>query len=268
MKKIITIVSALTVLIAATGYQISVANSNDNNNSSNVSQQEAKVIDSTSIKEKMLNAILYYEDVRGNFKHITPSRNIVVEFEVKENKSPYSNVKVKSKGQVIKESVADENAVVNIYPEEKVYNKIQKAPIDQNKLNKRTLSMSDKDGKALIKIKPDPATAQDAQIVTYPQQVAHWLDDTKENYKIIGNESFLDRDATVIEGALLDELTEKFNADRFKMWVDTETGVLLKLITTNDDGRETSVIEVQEIEFNKGINKKKNTNGPKGYKQM
>lgn len=33
------------------------------------------------------------------------------------------------------------------------------------------------------------------------------------------------------------------------MWVDTETGVLLKLIT----------IEVEEIEFNKGIEKKLDT---------
>lgn len=220
------------------------------------------------IKTKMLNSIHYYNDVKGSFKHVTQRRDIVVEFEVQEGEDPYSYIKVRDKQGIVKESIANDSEVLTLYPREKGYKEIKKQPINPEKLKELNRPSNElKDGKTIKKLRPDPATALDAQIVTYPQQIAYWLDDNEQNYKITGSESFLNRDSTVIEGKLLDSLVDKFDANNFKMWVDTETGVLLKLITTNENGEETSIIEVQEIEFNKGINNKRDTKIQKNFKK-
>ncbi len=98
--------------------------------------------------------------------------------------------------------------------------------------------------------------AQDATIITYPQQIAAWLNDETKNYQIISNESYLNRDSTIIEGKLDALLSQKFNGNLFKIWVDAETGVLFKLITVNEKNEETSKLEVLKIDFNKDIRQK------------
>lgn len=273
MKKVTAIAATVLTVAAATTflfYGTMDSNAKPKNTSIKAQLKTDNLDDNQLIKSKMLNAIHLYKDVQGSFKHVTPNRNILVEFQVQEGENPYSYVKVKDKkNEVTKEILSDEETILTLYPQESAYKEIKKSAMKPEKVN-QFASPSDKvkDGKTIKKLRPDPASTFDAQIVTYPQQIAFWLDDNEQNYEVTGNESFLDREATVIEGKLLDDLSQKFRAENFKMWVDTETGVLLKLITTTENGEETSLIEVQEIEFDKGIKKKKDVNGNKSYKKL
>ncbi|MEJ8548872.1 hypothetical protein, partial [Brevibacillus borstelensis] len=99
-----------------------------------VNAKEERSEKNTLIKEKMLNSIQFYEDVRGSFKHVTPNRDIIVEFEVQEGNKPYSHVKVKDKGGLIKETISDETRLISLYNKEKTYKKTEKAPIKPEKV--------------------------------------------------------------------------------------------------------------------------------------
>lgn len=65
--------------------------------------------------------------------------------------------------------------------------------------------------------------------------------------KIVGEELYLNRNATVIEGKVI----EGKKGDQFKMLVDTETGILLHFLVMNNAGEIIQEIKVQEIEIDK-----------------
>lgn len=78
--------------------------------------------------------------------------------------------------------------------------------------------------------------------------------------------SYPDRAVTVIEGTLDAEMAKKHKATLFKMWVDSETGILLKLEETNANGEFVSGVEVASITFNQAVSRSKfSTETPAGF---
>ncbi|MFD0695423.1 sigma-E factor regulatory protein RseB domain-containing protein [Paenibacillus sp. GCM10027628] len=200
-----------------------------------------------SIKNKMLNAIDNYQRVKGSYKNITKNRNVTVDFDVEQGQSPYSHILLKNiDGSKKKEVVSDSNYLLETDEINRTFTK-EKKVLNREKIETTRESKNSK-GQREFKYRSDPATAQDAQLVTFPQQIAFWLNDDQKNYEIVGTENLLNRDTTVIQGYLNSTLSEKFG-NSFKLWVDTNTGVLLKLITFDQKQQETSRIEVSDIEF-------------------
>lgn len=279
MKKLKTIASLISVsMVAITVLVVISTNSkaNDVQINKEVIKEEAVSVQalttnnvvttnsetSNTIKNKMLNSIDYYKDVQGSYKNKTQHRDVTVEFEVDESNDLYSHILIKDKTGIKKNSVADKDSIVDINDKDKSYVKVIKGKIDESKLKnlrENPRVKKNEKGEAVHIFRADPASAQDAEIVTFPQQIAFWLNDDENNYTIVGQEKFLNRESTFIEGTLTSDLSSKFKANKFKMWVDTKTGVLLKLVTLNDMNQETSNIEVINIEFDAGIKNKLKT---------
>ncbi|MBU7315373.1 sigma-E factor regulatory protein RseB domain-containing protein [Paenibacillus oleatilyticus] len=259
-RSIALVIASISIASGAGFYFTSTTKANDT--AGHVQEQVTIIKPATEIKEKMLNAIDNYQTVQGAYRNVTKNRNITVDFEVEQGSNPYSRILVKDKAGIKKESISDKNTLIEFDVKHKTYTKDDKSKINDEKVAVREFKDS-KNEKHMVH-RSDPATAQDAQLVTFPQQIAFWLKDDEKNYSIVGSETILNRNATVIEGKLTSTLSEKFGS-KFKLWVDTETGVLLKLLTFDAQQNETSRIEVLNIEFNKSLTHKYRTDDTKGF---
>lgn len=84
-------------------------------------------------------------------------------------------------------------------------------------------------------LRPDPTTMELASSVLFPQDVALSYLDNEDNWSIVGEEKMLDRDVVLIEGTFNKKVQENGH-ETFKMWVDKETGILLKYESYTPDG--------------------------------
>lgn len=66
------------------------------------------------------------------------------------------------------------------------------------------------------------------QSIFYQECVFGYLSDFS-SWEILAIEKFLERDCFIVSGTLSGTYSEKVNTESFKMWVDKETGVMLKL---------------------------------------
>lgn len=199
------------------------------------------------IKEKMLNAIDYYSYAKGSYYKLSSSGNVQhIDFEVRQGEHPGSHVMIRDEqGNVIKTGTADSEQIV--IADERSQS-LKKAAT--NSSNKKPEGPRKKmvGGEAHYIYRNDPASPIDGGNVTFPQQLAFWLDDDTKNYKIVGEETYLDRAVTVIEGKVI----EGKSGDQFTMLVDTETGILLHFLTMTKD-KKTMEIKVEDIEI--GMNR-------------
>ncbi|MBG9590204.1 hypothetical protein [Cytobacillus firmus] len=101
--------------------------------------------------------------------------------------------------------------------------------------------------------KERPSYIHYSSFITFPQAPAHYLR-VLENWEIKEKGTLLGRKVKVIEGEFDKNSKEKFRSETFKMWVDTESGVLLKYISYDKDGKMTKEVQVNEIMFNEELN--------------
>lgn len=214
------------------------------------------------IKEKMLNAIDYYSYAKGSYYNLSSSGNVqYIEFEVQEGNNPGSHVIIKDdKGKLIKTGTANSEHIVITNELDQTF---KKATTNSN--NKKPEGPRKKvvDGETYYINRNDPASPADGGKVTFPQQLAFWLDDETNNYKIVSQETYLDRAVTVIEGKVI----EGKSGDQFRMLVDTETGILLHFYVTTKNEK-TLEIKVEEIDIITDISTNSNEfdlSIPEGY---
>lgn len=125
----------------------------------------------------------------------------------------------------------------------------------------------DEEGVPVYKYRKDPSYAESAHDVLFPQAYGFWL--YRYPHTMVGTEPYLDRTAIVLEGTLSGTLAEKHQASRFKLWIDQETGVLLKLVETDDKGTVTNQIEVLRLSIDQEIDTSKfQIIEPKGWKDI
>lgn len=219
---------------------------------STVYSTEKTIESNSNIKDKMLNAIDYYDSVKGTYNVVIKPLDVdeTVHFEVSEGSKKGSYIeKINNKsGRVISEK-ADGQFKIVMNNEKRQFIKSKLGNLNNfDKTKPRTYKEAT--GEAVYVYRPDPAVADGASDVVFPQTYAFWLQD---NYKIVRNDTFLGRDVNVIEGTLPKDLSEKHDAVTFTMLVDSKTGILLELIEKNEDGVITNKIEVTSIEFNKNV---------------
>jgi hypothetical protein len=198
----------------------------------------------------MLNAVDNFQTVKGSYRTIIKPLNVdeSLYFEIAEGKNPGSYVKVTdNKTNTVTEQRSDGQYILK-QDKDKEYKKL-KLSTNTGKPSgpRKTKSAS---GENVYINRVDPAISGPAQSVVLPQAYAFWLNDETNNYSIVGNETFLGRNATVIEGVHDQDMAIKHDATKFKLWVDSETGVLLKLIETNESGEVTNSVVAESIQFN------------------
>lgn len=204
-----------------------------------------------SIQEKMLNAVDNFKNVKGEYQilidHLDVDENIY--FEITEWPEAKSYVKVEN--QVTNEITEHYFDGKNVT---KIKDNAEKEQVSVSHINtnkpRGDRKQVNKDGEPVYIHRADPAFSGPAQSIILPQSYAFWLNDQTKNYEILGEETFLDRKVTVIEGEHDKDMAIKHNAENFKFWIDSETGVLLKLIETDQNGKITNLLEALDIQFN------------------
>ncbi|MEJ8543779.1 hypothetical protein [Brevibacillus borstelensis] len=279
-KKFVAILATSLVGLGLTGFYTlkgTAAESPSNDSSQQYSSLEANstINSSVSVQSKMLNAIDYYQSATGSYRAILTPIGVdeIVDFEVYRGENPRSHVKVMdNKSKVLKETAFDGKMFMSInhtnktYLQNKTATQQQTVALDQN----TPRSYKNDQGELAFVKRQDPAFSGVANDVLFPQDYAFWL--TPNNHKVVGEEKLLNRATIVIEGEHDDPiLAEKHQSTHFKMWVDKETGVLLKLVETNSKNEVTNSIEVLSIEFDKqpdlsSLSKKQAI--PTGYKDV
>lgn len=226
----------LAVLIAVGAYWISSITAS--------AKQPSMITESLMIKDKMLNAIDHYTTAKGTYLHRSSAGSLEqISFDVRQGSNPGSHIQISNEqGIVHKTGTASGGQILITSEKDKSYNL---ASVSQNTNPPTAEREQNKDGKAYYFYRNDPSAPIDAGNVTFPQALAFWLKDGK--YKIVGYETYLNRDATVIEG---DVLPEKRSAGKsFKMWVDTKTGILLRFLINTDSPKPAMEIKVLDIKI-------------------
>lgn len=226
----------LAVLIVFGVYWISSISAN--------TTQPSVVTESLMIKQKMLNAIDHYTTAKGTYLYRSSSGSLEqISFDVRQGNNPGSHVRISNEqGIVHKTGTASGGQILITNEKDKSY---KLASISQNPVPLATEREQNKDGEAYYIYRNDPAAPIDAGNVTFPQALAFWLKDGK--YKIVGHETYLNRDAAVIEGEVLPE--KRSAGKTFTMRVDTETGILLHFLINSDSPKPAMEIKVLNIEI-------------------
>ncbi len=87
-----------------------------------------------------------------------------------------------------------------------------------------------------------------ASYTIFPQELTFSYLKDFSTWDIVGNETYLDRTCVVVYGIPCDYIMEKHVLDTFTMYIDSETGVLMRLIGTLD-GESRDMVKVLSCDF-------------------
>lgn len=205
-----------------------------------------------SIQNKMFNAIDYYKTIQGSFRIYFSNiqQDQVVDFEINHDNNAVSHTIVRnSTGEKI-EHIFDGNYLYYLDHNQKTFDQSKVAIESVNNSIEAQVARNNNNEKVFVR-RQDPTWAHIANEVTLPQNYAAWL--SEGTAEIVATETLLGREVTVIEGTLEPYLANKLGAKNYKLWVDSKTGVLLKLEGTDDGGNKAYFIEVTDIKFDEVI---------------
>lgn len=202
-----------------------------------------------TIQQRMLNAIDHYRDVKGSYRIVFQNndQDDTVAFEISES-TPGSYVKTTSRSGAVREHRSDGSQLEISYP---ATGALLVARVSRATPPIGPRQYFNSHCEAVFVHRQDPASAPSASDVALPQNYAFWLSDS--GARVVASDVILGRQTTVIEGRHTDYLATKLGATAFKMWVDDETGTLLKLTGTDERGAVVYFVEVDAIQFNAGV---------------
>ncbi|AFH65852.1 sigma-E factor regulatory protein RseB domain-containing protein [Paenibacillus caseinilyticus] len=216
--------------------------------------------------ERMLNTMDYFTTVQGAY-HVSEDRGkneYVVEFTVDEGEVPGSSDKrLDGKtGKIYSLNNFDGSVILQMNSDD--IHDVKPVYTIMDRLHKRTDEpptrprfYKDGNGENHWAVRRSKAWADGLDLV-YPSYFAFWTVDEatmQPIYEITGMERYLDREATIMEGKLDAYMGEKQGAERYKYWVDSETGVILKLLLTDRAGEPVTVMEMTEIRFDEPVDR-------------
>lgn len=213
---------------------------------------------------KMYNSVLYYETVQGQYQETDYLREQKeqVKFKISEGDTPGGTVQININDNIYIEEKSNGNKriVYEDSPEGEIVTEDKRTMVDKftQNLFEKWETLKDafvimNDGIPGYNYRERPSYIHYSSFITFPQAPAHYLR-VLENWEIKEEGTLLGRKVKVIEGEFDKNSKEKFRSETFKMWVDTESGVLLKYISYDRDGKMTKEVQVNEIKFNEDLN--------------
>jgi hypothetical protein len=224
-----------------------------------------------TILDRMLNSVDNFHDISGVYHEYYKSfdSDNTIRFEIEEGRNPgsYSSIeRTGEEGNPQTITAADGSYLLSMQPQEKSYS-ISKLGNRSEKPNGPRFYKGT-DGTNNWVPRGDPAFSLAADMIS-PSNYAFWTVDPETlepTYQVTGHEVLLDRDTTIMEGNLDSYMGGKHKAKHYKYWVDSETGVLLKLQLTNDSQEIVESLEMLSVSFNIGVDRSKfSTKAPDGW---
>lgn len=223
--------------------------------------QDARI---AALQQRMLDAVDRYRDAAGSVDvHFgNNGQDEAIDFEVSQS-ARSSFVRIARGGDRVEEHVSRDGSTLSLYPQSASYRSTRNADASPPA---GTRQYRNARCEPVFVHRPDPSGAVGADAVLSPQNYAFWL--STEDVRIAGRQRLLGRNATVVVGKHGDYLGSKLGADSFRMWVDSDTGVLLKLIGSDRQGKQAYSIVVRDLRLDTGLKLQPTLATPRGWTRI
>jgi hypothetical protein len=219
----------------------------------------------------MLNSVDYFTDIKGSYRYWNKNLGVdqTVSFEVVEGAKPgsYSRIVNNIDGQEENVQTSDDGInllMLQIRNKNYIFAKYGGPAI----IPSGPRYYKDQNGDNVWNGRQDPSHSLANEMIS-PSNYAFWTIDPnvlKPNFSIIGHETILSRDAIMMEGQLDSYMSGKHGAEKYNYWVDSKTGVMIKMQLKNAEGQIVEASEMLNVEFNKGVDRTKfSVEPPQGW---
>ena len=250
-----------------------------------------KKIYSNSDKDKekllnlMVNSICYYSTASGNFdyysKNAETDMNIDFDIDLINSKSyekhTFKNIEVRSLSIPTEEfsfngqyysiyrsaglmetfSSTDSKSIDKNRDGEFIYRKIF-TPTSFKSSNRMYETYEDSirsiDGEEVYARKNENSMMGTSSTVLFPEDFAmNFMTTNLNNWKVVNNEQYLNRDTVLVETSLSQYFSDKHNAEKSVIRIDVDTGIMLEANLLNKDGESTFKVKVNKLVLNESI---------------
>ena len=224
-----------------------------------VSDTKSKIENGLSTKatvyDKMLNTVDYFESADGTFvsNMIDMKSESTVEF--------FTDIPGKLSYEKMYDAVND---VETIYKGDYVstYNNTAKTVLnlicaeneeDIEKLAGENRVSVEKDGNKCYYYRHNSTNLPYAKLVLLPQEMTFGLLSDFSLWSLNGNIEYLGRNCIVVMGTTSEEYRNKLNTTEFKMYIDENTGIILKYVGFDVNGELSGYIDMQNINIDSDV---------------
>lgn len=243
------VIAATITLLATGGVVVTMAAVNSGEETEVV--EEPKTLTQDELKNMMINSIDYYSSAKGEFTYSSTEADYdyTISYEVSTKEGKYASHVVSTNNTygVVEENWYDGTTNTMIDHTSKTYQQYNQ---DSLVLESEAQTFEDSvgvtpEGDPITNQRPDPTLMGMATNSLFPQNYAFSYLGDNSTWSIIGYEEYLGRNVAVIEG------TDCLHAyeESFKMWIDVETGVMLKFESYDTNGEVIESLETTSIEF-------------------
>ncbi|WP_363796733.1 hypothetical protein ABU614_15740 [Lysobacter firmicutimachus] len=216
------------------------------------------------LQNKMFDAARSYRDAAGSYAIVfnNNGQRERIEFEV----SPARRsgfVRIAGADGRLTEHYADAESQTTVLPLHSAYRSSRRAAAPDAEQAPAAHAYRNTACQAVYASQPDASGAPGTADVLAPANYAFWLSD--EDSRILGRPSLLGREAVLVEGRHDEAMARKLGAQRYRMWVDAATGILLKLEGRNARGGRAYLIEVERLRLDSGVSPRARPTLAKGW---
>lgn len=259
-KKILCLSTiAIVGSIFVTASNIEASQIPDNNSSEIVKSLDTTDKSYNLSKDKifynMLNAIDNYNSVSGELIYYSSilEHNSKVTYDLKKSKD---NILILTE----EDNNIDLNMLTKIYSDGKTYKTINSLTNEESVYNvapvklmtekektKESRMYLDENGDPCYVYRPEMGSVGTSGLSVNPEMIAMGFMGDFNNWDITGYETLLNRKCAVVEGIFNESYKNKMQAENFKIYIDAQTGILLKFSTFDNNGTVIESLETKNI---------------------
>lgn len=219
------------------------------------------------LQNTMLDAARRYRDAAGSFAIAFKNngQRERIDFEVSPARRS-SYVRIAAANGRVSEHYADAQSQTTLWPGQSAYRSSRRAVAPDAQTTAVAHAYRNSACQAVYAQQPDASGAIGAADVLAPANYAFWLSDTDS--RILGRPQLLGRETVLVEGRHDEAMARKLGAQRYRMWVDAATGILLKLEGRNARGGRAYLIEVDRLRLDRGLSPRARPAVPKAWTDL
>lgn len=209
---------------------------------------------------KMLNSVDYYTTAQVSFSALFPGFDVTQEYTIETNLDTGVSHQTCS-DNFIQTRSADTREAYETYSDGTVvreYNNLdrtvrnlcaveERRSLEEEWPGAEDRYFIDENGDPHYRYRSNPTNSDMAGECLFPQVSAFAYLMDKDLWEIAGTTEYCGRECYSVEGTVNESYSEQIGADTFQMYVDRETGILLKLEARDGNGATVSSMTVSEI---------------------
>jgi hypothetical protein len=230
----------------------------------------------------MLNSIDYFSTAKGTFEYFSESGgyhlNVDYQTDLSDNPKSYEKSEPITSTAIQKKSQENAEIEVQLYDGEHIIQestdrnetsedgqsevqsikvgKMSKGERDELKESKISERIVETEGEKSYIHRPDPSYMGVSKTSLFPEDFAMGFLEDNNNWDIKGQENIAGVDTVVIEGKLNNDYASRYAADRFKLYVEQNTGILIQMEVSDSAGKVKEFLKTKHIEIDKKLDAK------------